>query len=272
MTLTPDQTPAGWDDVATEYERSIVRLTRVYAPRAVGALGIAEGERVLDVACGPGTASLIAAAEGAEVVAVDHSEGMIRLLEARIERERLQGIRPAVMDGQALDLPDGSFDAALCVFGLMFFPDQPRGFAELHRVLCPGGRAAVMTWADPERNPALSVWRSAIEDAVPGFEPPAAPLPVFSLSDPDRLLELMRGAGFADARVTSVTGSWTFDSPEGLWEELHDASPVRRSMMAVIGEHQEAVRGRLVFLLRERFGAGPIEIPGEALLAEGTKA
>lgn len=272
MTLTPDQTPEGWDDVAGEYERSIVRLTGVYARPVVTALGISAGERLLDVACGPGTASVLAAAEGAEVVAVDHSEAMIQLLQARIDREGLRGIRPAVMDGQDLELPDGSFDAAMCVFGLMFYPDQPRGFEEMHRVLRSGGRAAVMTWAVPDRNPALAVWRWAVEDVVPDFQPPAAPLPVFSLSDPDRLLELMRAAGFGEARVTSVPGSWTFESPEGLWEEMHDASPVRRSMMAIIGEHGEAVRDRMLFLLRERFGAGPIEVPGEALLAEGTKA
>ena len=103
--------------------------------------GVGAGQSVLDVACGPGTLAFLAARRGAEVMAVDFCAGMIGELAARLA-ETPAAIEARVADGMDLPLESGAFDAAFSMFGLMFFPDRARGFAELHRVLRPGGVAA----------------------------------------------------------------------------------------------------------------------------------
>ena len=106
--------------------------------------------RVLDIATGTGLAAEAAAAAvgpSGHVVAADISPAMLERA-----RERLGGLPNvafAVEDGQALTFPDGSFDAVLCNMGLMYFPDPARGLSEFHRVLRPGGRAAVSVTTTP---------------------------------------------------------------------------------------------------------------------------
>src|SRR5215468_9544402 len=98
---------------------------------------------------------------------------MIALLERRAQAEGLRGIRARVGDGQALPHPDQGHDAAFSLFGLMFFPDRARGFAELRRILRPGGRAVVSSWQPAERSRVITALFSALQQALP--EPAAPP-------------------------------------------------------------------------------------------------
>jgi SAM-dependent methyltransferase len=268
--LSVEQTPEGWDRASTEYERVIVKLTLPHAERAIDRLGLRPGERIIDVACGPGTASFVAAERDASVMATDYAPDMIARLREAISSRGVSGIKAAVMDGQALEIPDGSFDAAICVFGLMFFPDQDAGFKELHRVLRPGGRAAVVTWSPPERNPGLTVQREAALAAVPDFPTPPGPPLVFSLSDSADLERRMREAGFENVSVVPSPDEWVFESPEDEWALL-GASPVFDSVKAIAGDRLDAVHEELVRRVAERFGTGPVRIPAETLIAIGTK-
>lgn len=269
-TLMPDQTPEGWGKAASAYDRSIVdRITATYAAEAVRALGVQPGDRLLDVATGPGTAALAAAEAGAQVLAVDYAPQMIERLHARAAGA--SGIETSVMDGQALDLADASFDLATCVFGLMFFPECAKGFGELARVLRPGGRVAVLTWAVSERVPGISIWREAAVAAVPDLPPPPAPPAIFSLSDPAGLARELEAAGFGGVRVAPVVRDWHFDSPESFWDELHDAAPVQVALLASLGDRTGLVRDALVSMLHDRFGDGPVVFECEALLGLGVK-
>ena len=270
-TLMPDQTPEGWGKAASAYDRSIVdRITATYAAEAIRTLGVQPGDRLLDVATGPGTAALAAAEAGAQVLAVDYASQMIERLRLRATAAGAD-IETAVMDGQALDLPDASFDLATCVFGLMFFPECARGFRELARVLRPSGRAAVVTWAAPERVPGISIWREAAVAAVPDLPPPPAPPAIFSLSDPAALAGELESAGFGGVRVVPVVRDWHFDSPESFWDELHDAAPVQVALLASLGDRTGLVRDALLSMLHDRFGDGPVVFECEALLGLGVK-
>lgn len=267
--LTPDRTPEGWSSSATEYERVTVRFTRPYAVDAIARLSLRPGDRVLDVACGPGTATFLAAERGATVLAVDYAPAMIERLREAVATRGVTGVEAAVMSGEALDVPDGSFDAAACVFGLMFFLDQPAGVRELRRALRAGGRAAIVTWGPPERNPGITISRDALVTAIPDFPPPDGPPAVFSLSDPAMLERLMTDAGFETVTVEPVERTETFEGPEVLWELL-GATPVFDAVRAIAGDRLEAVRRELLRLGAERFGAGAITVPSQALIAMGT--
>src|SRR3546814_3820403 len=83
-----------------------------------------------------GALALVAARAGASVLATDFSFGMVSAILAH----RLAGLEAEVMDGHALDLPDGGFDAAFSMFGIMLFADWRKGLAEMARVVHPGDR------------------------------------------------------------------------------------------------------------------------------------
>ena len=109
------------------------------------AVDIAAGSRVLDVAAGNGNASLAAARRGAVVTATDYVDELLARTARRAEAENL-AIETRTADAEALDLPDGSFDSVLSVFGVMFAPHQEQAAAELVRVCRPGGRIGVANW------------------------------------------------------------------------------------------------------------------------------
>lgn len=124
-----------WDTAAQHYEETAHPFTAHFAEMALAHVPLGPDSRVLDVAAGTGALALAAARTGAQVLATDFSPGMV----ARIAAAGLPNVETRVMDGQALDLPDGTFDAAFSIFGVMMFPDWRRGLAEMARVTRPGG-------------------------------------------------------------------------------------------------------------------------------------
>jgi ubiquinone/menaquinone biosynthesis C-methylase UbiE len=102
-------------------------------------------ERVLDVAAGNGNATLAAARRGCQVTSTDYVAALLERGEERARAERLI-VSFQVADAEALPFADGSFDAVLSTFGVMFTPDQPKAAAELARVCRPGGRIGLANW------------------------------------------------------------------------------------------------------------------------------
>jgi len=102
-------------------------------------------ERVLDVAAGNGNATLAAARRGCKVTSTDYVAALLERGEERARAERLN-VSFQVADAEALPFADGSFDAVLSTFGVMFTPDQPKAAAELARVCRPGGRIGLANW------------------------------------------------------------------------------------------------------------------------------
>src|SRR6185436_8525892 len=135
-----------WDLVSSAYAEELVPQLSPYAEDALRLAGVADGARVLDVACGPGTLAMLAARRGARVDALDFAAGMIDQLRSAIARDSIEGVTARIGDGQALPFDGGTYDAAFSMFGLMFFPDRARGFAELRRCLKDGGVAVVSSW------------------------------------------------------------------------------------------------------------------------------
>src|SRR6187431_1992602 len=174
---SPFATPLPWNLVASGYssERALVmepfslRAMERVAELVPAALG--PGGRVVDVAAGPGTLSLPLAARGAEVEAIDFSKEMLAELTRLASEQGLSNLHAREGDGMALPYEDNSFDAGFSLFGLMFFPDRPRGFAELHRVLRPGGVALVSSWVSAELSPLMRLMFGALAAADPNMPP-----------------------------------------------------------------------------------------------------
>src|SRR5262245_2616135 len=144
---------AGQPVDAAAYEQYLGRWSRLFVPAVLAAAAVASGDRVLDVATGPGEAALLALATvtpAGRVIGADISPAMLTAARARLGADAFQ---PVAMDGQALAFRDGSFDAVVCQLGLQFFPDPARGLTEFRRVLQAGGGTAVCVISTPGPGP-----------------------------------------------------------------------------------------------------------------------
>src|SRR2546423_849388 len=136
-------------DAAQLRERYSVRyFIGPWAPGLVAVAALQPGERVLDVACGTGVVTRIAApAVGSkgQVTGLDINAGMLAVARSLPPPS---GASISWVEGNAvaMDFPDASFEVILCQQGLQFFPDQSRALREMHRVLVPGGRVALSVW------------------------------------------------------------------------------------------------------------------------------
>lgn len=159
--------------LGSSYHPGGTSLTR----HLLDAIGLQEGERLVDVACGVGTTSLLAAQEyGALVDGVDLSEANVKLAAgAAVATDLTDRTRFHHGDAEALPLDDGGFDAVICECALCTFPDKPTAAREITRVLRPGGRLGISDiTADHDRLPAeltgIAAWVACIADARPADE------------------------------------------------------------------------------------------------------
>lgn len=139
------------------------------APVARHVLALADvqpGERVLDLATGTGNAALLAASLGATVTGLDAAPRLIEVARTRAAQSGAD-ISFVVGDAQSLPFEDGSFEVVLSVFGIIFAADAARAFAEMIRVLTPGGRAVLSVWAPAGTlNAMVTVFARALAQAT----------------------------------------------------------------------------------------------------------
>ncbi len=266
---SPLAAPLPWNLVSTDYAHELVPFFERFSMDAAQLAGVRAGSAVLDVASGPGTFAFVAAREGAKVTAVDFAEHMIAQLRARAAREGVATIHARVGDGQALEEPDASFDAAVSMFGLIFFPDRARGLRELHRVLRPGGRALVSSWAPLDRVPFMRELFAAIRAELPGlpFGEGKAPL-----GTEEEVREELTAAGFRDVEVHERTHVVEADSLVELWGNMQRTNAPLVLLREKLGAEAFAKVASGVFdRLRATYGEGPQRAPMTALLGVGTR-
>lgn len=261
--------PFAWNLVSGNYTEDVVPQFTPYAADAVRLARIAPGERVLDVACGPGTLSFIAARAGAAVTAVDFAEEMIANLKRRAARDGV-AVDARVGDGMALDLPDASFDAAFSMFGLMFFPDRARGYAELLRTLREGGRAAISSWQAFDMIPVIVELFTALAAELPwapfgqkGAGPP--------LTDGEELAAELRDAGFRDVTLHAITHTSHAGSVRAYWTHVQRTMAPMLLLQQKVGADWPRIDAAVYERVASKLGDGPVLIPFTANLAVGTR-
>jgi len=161
-----------WDLVSLGYAAEAQAVMLPFSRDAIDLVDPKPSARVLDVAAGSGMLALEIARRVARVDAVDFSNEMLARLEEGRQASGLTNVHARWADGQALPFENATFDAAFSMFGLMFFPDRKQGFAELYRVLKPGARAAVSSWAPIEQSPLMTLMFGALRAADPSRSPP----------------------------------------------------------------------------------------------------
>ena len=253
---------------AAAYEQYLGRWSRLFVPAVLAAAEVARGDRVLDVATGPGEAALVALStvtSAGRVMGADISPAMLTAARVRLGTGAFQ---PVAMDGQALAFRDGSFDAVVCQLGLQFFPDPARGLTEFRRVLHAGKCTAVCVISTPDRAPMWGVFAEALSRQLP--EQRDTLHLSFALADPARLEHLLRMAGFRDVRVQRETRQGTTASFDDYWAPIEAGTgQLPQAYRALPKASRRAVReevqarlaafesgGQLVMSVEMQIGAG----------------
>lgn len=210
------------------YETTAAQLHEA-ARVVVDAAAVAPGEHVVDVGCGTGNATLLAAEYGARVTGVDPAE---RLLEVGRERASAQGLDVTFVQGQAGQLPldDAGADVVVSVFGVIFASDARAALLEMARVLGSAGRLVISAWF-PE-GPIWEMNRVAGEIVARLAGAPPGPLD-FPWHERDELAGVLEPLGF-DVAVQEHHLAFTGSSPRDYIESQLSDHPFGVAGQAVI--------------------------------------
>jgi ubiquinone/menaquinone biosynthesis C-methylase UbiE len=260
-----------WDLVANGYAETTMQILAQYAEEAIAASHLKPGAAILDVACGPGTLALMVAREAGEVHGIDFSAPMLDIFKKHVERTGLNNISIRHGDAQALPYANNTFDAAFSMFGLMFFPDRCKGFAEIYRALKPGGSIAITSWAPIDRSPAMQMMFGAIRTINPNIPEPQKSID--TLENPDLFKQEMLDAGFRDVKVQSVTRfAFPVTSIQKFWEDMVKGSAPIQMMKKSMGEAAwKEKEGLAIRYLEEKLTELPTRLSSDAWLGIGFK-
>lgn len=234
-------------------------------------VGLQPGQRVLELAAGPGDTGFMAAElvqPGGTLLSSDGAEAMIEVARRRAADAGLTNVEFKPLDLEWIDLPTASVDAVLCRWGIMLTVDPEAAAQEIRRVLRSGGRAALAVWDKAESNPWATIPSRALMELGHGQPPdPDAPGP-FALGGEGQLTELLEGAGFEDVTVKTVDVPRFYDRVEQFVEDTLEMSPTFGATLAELGQAQRQEVLEHVSKGAQRFvdEQGRLVVPGLALV------
>jgi SAM-dependent methyltransferase len=266
-----------WDRFAENWERErdfLWDATGGLGERLVERLDPATGDTVLELAAGTGDTGFLVAeriGDSGKLISTDFAPAMVEVARAAAESRGLGQVECRVLDAERMDLDDSSVDGVLCRFGYMLMADPAAALAETRRVLRDGGRLSFAVWAAPDRN----LWA-----AIPGLTmielghlpPPEPGAPgIFAMADPDRIRELVTGAGFGEPQVEEVRIEWGYSDPDVHWDKtLALAAPIAEALNSLSTDGQAEVRNTVRERVTERLAESDTSLDGVAfaVLAE----
>jgi ubiquinone/menaquinone biosynthesis C-methylase UbiE len=224
------------------------------------AADIRSGERVLDVAAGNGNATLAAARRFAEVTSTDYVPALLDKSAVRAKAEGLN-VTYRVADVEQLPFPDGSFDAVLSTYGVMFAPNHARSASEMMRVVRPGGRIGLASWT-PEG------FIGKLFKVVGSFVPPPAGVKSPALWGTDGHLQELFGKDASSIRSERRNFNFRYLSPEHFIQIFRDFyGPTHKAFAALDEAKQKALAAEITALLEKLNVAGKssLVVPSEYL-------
>jgi len=251
--LFAEREKSGWTNtsVVDAYVEKFGPITDEVGAVLVEKAGLKPGQAALDLCCGQGSLTAMLSASGAQVSGLDFSPEFLRLA-AKAAPDAL------LFEGDAANLPfdDGSFDVVVCNFGMMHLPDRARALAQINRVLRPGGKFLMATWASPEASPAMSTMFDSIKTHA-DFSNATAQPDLFTFTHFDTAKQMMGEAGLALQNRETLTPAWQLAAPEELFDIMFQAT-VGVAMLLKSQEPQviEAIRDQVTATVKERFANG----------------
>jgi ubiquinone/menaquinone biosynthesis C-methylase UbiE len=237
---------------ADHYDRPALGFWDRYGAATVSRLKLPPGASVLDLCCGAGASAIPAAravGPSGRVAGIDIAAPMLELAQARAAREGLGNVSFRHGDATRTGLPDGEFDAVVCVFGVFFAPDMAAFVAEMWRLVGPGGVLAVTTWGPGWCEPASSRFWRCVGEAEPALF--RAYNPWDEITTPEALAGLFARAGVPSPAVVTAAseGRHQLEHPDQFWDIVL-GSGYRATVDAFSPAVRDRVRSQLLAGLR----------------------
>jgi SAM-dependent methyltransferase len=280
--IDPDEQRAAtrdaWETAAVGWGRRADRVRDWGMPVSVAmidALALQPGQRVLELAAGPGDTGFLAAQlirPGGVLVSSDGAEAMIDVARARAVQAGVDNVEFQQLELEWIDLPTASVDAVLCRWGIMLIVDPEAAAREVRRVLRAGGRAAFAVWDVAERNPWATIPNAALVQ-LGHAQPPDPEAPgMFALAADGRLAELLLDAGFTEPEVTAVAVPRRFGSIDEYLAETLEVSPTVGPAFRALDRQQQTAVSAAIGSAAEPFRSadGSLTLPGSSLVASAT--
>ncbi len=255
--------------VPENYDKLLVPLIfEVYADDLTRRVNVPSDGRVLETACGTGVVTEKLRKHlpaDVHLVATDISPDM-----QAVAIRKLGGaerITFELQDATALTYEDHAFDAAVCQFGVMFYPDKAVGFSHTARVLKPGGTFSFNVWDTLEHNPMAAVINSAAATLIPEDASVFMNTP-FGYNNQDEIRATLKDSGFGEVECHVVKFESRTESARTAAESFVTATPMM-PMFAEVGI--DRVIDELESLIAAEFGDGPIAAPIQAIVFEATR-
>jgi SAM-dependent methyltransferase len=258
-----------------ELQERMDALIESFGARAIERTGLAAGERAIDVGCGCGATTLALAARvgpRGRVLGVDVSAVMLARARERARSAGLANVEFADGDAQTHRFEPGAFDCVFSRFGVMFFADPARAFANLRTALRGGGRVSFACWRALPENPWVTVPFAALAKVIPPPPPPppGAPGP-FSFGDPERVRGILSQAGFAEIDLAPHDGALTLGGDlEDAVEFALSAGPASRLLEGASASDRARARDVVREALAPHAKRGPVALTGAIWLVRAT--
>jgi SAM-dependent methyltransferase len=264
-----------WGQAATGWGKHADRMREFGMPVSAWMIehaGLQPGQRVLELAAGPGDTGFLAAEliePGGTLLSTDATASMLEVARSRAAQLGIDNVEFKQIELEWIDLDTASVDVALCKWGLMFTIDPEAALREVRRVLRPGGRIALAAWDEPQHNAWATIPTRAMVELGHATPPdPDAP-GMFVLSAPGRLQELLESAGFVDVVVESVQTPRSFAGvAEYVAETVEISSFFGELFNPLSAQQREDVTRKIAELAKPYLAAdGSLSFTGRSLVA-----
>ena len=268
MATFKDLEQSGWTSKASAYDQYFAPV----ADQAIGPIldrvGEIAGLDLLDICCGTGNLAAAAAERGARVTGVDFAPTMIEIARSKVPDARFE-----VGDAEALRFPGGSFDVALCSFGLWHVAEPDKALADAARVIKSGGIYTYSTWLPPQQGFEMFdlVLKAIQTHGTMNVDLPPAP-PPFRFADESAATQALTAQGFTDLSFATGAAFWTGTSGENLIDFIYKAI-VRTPMLiqAQAPEAREAIHRDIKAGAEAMRADGPIRMRWPYLIASARR-
>jgi ubiquinone/menaquinone biosynthesis C-methylase UbiE len=257
----------GWDKAAPYYEDSWQEQLWAAQKRFLEVSRLKRGQRVLDVACGTGLVTFPASRTIApgKITGVDISDRMVETARKVAKKENINAEFKR-MEAEKLDLPDNTFDIALCSLGIMYVPDPVQALKEIHRVLVPGGRAIALVWGKRSNCGWAEIFpivdRRVQSDVCPLF---------FQQGTGSTLKNSFQSAGFVSSEDERFRSTLHFDSGETACNAAFRGGPVALAYRKFNETVKSEVHAEYLDSIKRFQNGIGYDIPGEFVIASGYK-
>jgi ubiquinone/menaquinone biosynthesis C-methylase UbiE len=267
---TWDKFSAGWK----KWDELVLKWLAPVGQELIRSAALRDTSNVLDVAAGTGEPGLTAAGlvPKGTVTVTDLSDRMLEVAADSAARRGIENFQTKQCDAGALPFPDSSFDAVLCRFGFMFFPDVDTCVKEFVRVAKPGARVCTAVWDVPDKN----LWATTIIGTISKYvdmptPPPGSP-GLFRCAAPGYMETAFRKGGLKDIAVKNVAGELSFKSADEYWSFMTEiAAPVVAGLTKADEPTRQKIEATVLDLARKTSPDGKPRLPWSASKISGTK-